>query len=282
LNINKTALVVAFFLSGVALADDVIIDVTHTFPVITEFEAPTNPSLEGSTEVHLQADSHITVLDHEPWLIVDSATEFHTVFTWNDTIGRPVSFLDSEGDTINLVLSPGPKMPLDLMRHGIPVIHLITEKAHLWDPETGIYVWGNHANFQQHGQQWERPATIQYFDEQGQLAFTEPIGLRINGESSRQYYQKGFRIYFDDYGPSDSIEYDFFGEGVDSFERLVLRSNRYPDFAISSAVNEPQHRQLGHPGSRHLSIAVYLNNEYWGLYSLRERFDSKYVETTRG
>ena len=275
------AIAFLFLFPSLVIARDVSISVTNTFPVITEFEAPTNPSLEGSTEVHLQADGAVTVISPEPWLIQDNATAFHTVFAWNDTIARPVSFLDSDGDTITLNLRPEPGMPLDLARHDIPVVYITTEKAHLWDPETGIYVWGNHVNFMQHGDQWERPATMKYYDAERQLAFSEPVGIRINGQSSREYYQKGLRIYFDDYGSSDTIEYDFFGEGSDAFERLILRSNRYPDFAISSAINEPQHRSMGHPGSRHLSIAVYLNNEYWGIYSLRERFDSKFVETTR-
>jgi len=178
------------------------------------------------------------------------------------------------------VLLPSSNLPLNLANHEGPVFHIQTDPQNLWDQETGIYVWGNHNNHRQSGELWERAAVVDYYDETGTLVFSEPIGLRINGQSSRNYNQKGLRLYFDDYGSSDTIDYDFFQGGPTSFERLVLRGNRYPDFAISSAINEPLHQDLGHKGSRHRYVSVYLNNELWGAYSLRERLDDEFVEDT--
>ncbi len=171
LSIVTLTLLITTFLSAFAEAEGVSITISHTFPVTTEREPPVDPALEGSKEVHLLADGWVRVVGEVPWLIPDSTTEYHTIFAWNDTIARPISFTDSDGDTIALVIAPQPGMPLDLTRHDLPVVHISTEKANLWDPETGIYVWGNHGNYLQHGDDWERPATINYYEADGQLAY---------------------------------------------------------------------------------------------------------------
>jgi len=256
------------------------ISVSYSFPMISEHSPPADRILEGSRTATISCDGIIRPLGNPPWLTRINDREYSALFLWDDTTVRLVRFLDSNNDTTDVLLLPETNMPVDLVSHEGPIFHIRTNAVNLWDQETGIYVWGHHDNFLQTGELWERPAVVDFYDEAGDLVFTEPIGLRINGRSSRSYHQKGLRLYFDDYGVSDTIEYDFFQGGPTSFERLVLRGNRYPDFAISSAANEPLHQDLGHKGSRHRSVAVYLNNEFWGAYSLRERLDDEFVEKT--
>ncbi len=256
------------------------VTVTYSFPMISEHEAPGDRTLEGSITVTMTSDAPIKAVGDPPWLTQISNQSFRALFLWNDTTPRPLQFTDASYDTTDVVLLPTTNYPLDLANHQGPVFHIQTDPQNLWDQDTGIYVWGNHNNHQQTGAIWERPATVDYYDETGALVFTEPIGLRINGQSSRNYHQKGLRLYFDDYGLYDTVNCDFFGDGPTIFERLILRGNRYPDFAISSALNEPLHQDLGHKGSRHRYVAVYLNNELWGAYSLRERLDDEFVEKT--
>lgn len=256
------------------------VTVTSSYPAVYEFTPPADRTLEGSRIVTATADGPLVPLETYSWLTSVNPQVWTTRFLWHETAPRVARFVDAAGDTLAVAFAPAVVTPLDLSRHHLPVIHIQTAPADLWDQETGLYVWGNHDNFLQRGDAWERPATIAYYDRDGSLAFSEPIGLRINGESSREYAQKGLRLYFDDYGDSDVIEHDFFGDGPVRCERLVLRGNRYPDFAISSGLMEPLHQELGHPGSRWAYVAVYLNDEYWGAYSLRERLDSKWVETT--
>jgi len=275
-----TFLVLLMILPMLPAAAFAEISVSYSFPMISPHEPPSDRTLEGSQSVAIVGDGPIRSVGDPDWLTRISSTEYSTVFLWNETAVRQVRFVDSAGDTTEIILQPRVLLPLNLENHQGPVVHIQTAPENLWDQETGIYVWGNHNNFRQTGEAWERPAIVQYYDENGVLVFSEQIGLRINGQSSRNYEMKGLRLYFDHAGSSDSIDYDFFGYGPTTFERLVLRGNKYPDFAISSAVNEPLHMDLGHNGSRHRSVEVYLNNEAWGAYSLRERLDDEFVEKT--
>ena len=254
--------------------------VTPSFPAVFTGGPPADPALEGSVTVTAESDTPLTPLITPPWLQQEDATTWFTVFLWDEDVPRVARFIDAARDTHEVVFAPEPRLPYDPAAHALAVLSIDTPAANLWDAEIGIYAWGNHHNFLQRGEAWERPATLTYRDASGAVVFSEPIGLRINGESSRAYAQKGLRLYFDDYGASDHVEHDFFGDGPVRCERLVLRGNAYADFALSSGLAEPLHHDLGHPGSRWAYVAVYLNGEYWGAYSLRERFDDRWVETT--
>jgi hypothetical protein len=278
LTIACASLLVLAGASSPTAATEVV--VRPSFPAVFTDGPPTDPSLEGSVTVTAEADAPITPVTTPPWLQQEGPTTWFTVFRWYENDPRIARFVDAASDTHEVIFAPTPRMPYDPAAHDLPVLSIETDAANLWDAEIGIYAWGNHQNFLQRGEEWERPATLSYRDANGSEVFSEPIGLRINGESSRSYAQKGLRMYFDDYGASDWVEHDFFGDGPVRCERLVLRNNAYADFAIGSGLAEPLHRELGNPGSRWAYTAVYLNGEYWGAYSLRERFDDKWVETT--
>lgn len=282
---RSPTMVLAVFVCLLILASgkthaDTPVSITYSFPMVFEHDPPSDRTLEGAISVSITSEGPIWPLENLPWLTRISDEQYTALFMWDDTTARFVQFTDSSNDTMDVVLLPTTNYPVDLSNHEGPVFHIQTDPQNLWDQETGIYVWGNHNNHRQTGELWERPATVDFYDENGALIFSEPIGLRINGQSSRNYHQKGLRFYFDDYGLYDTVNYDFFQGGPTLFERLVLRGNRYPDFAISSAINEPLHQDLGHKGSRHRNVAVYLNNELWGSYSLRERLDDEFVEIT--
>ncbi len=253
--------------------------VTSSFPRVFPSQ-PDDVTLEGSVTVTATADGPATPLEPYAWLEEAGPQSWSTVFRWYETGLRIARFVGADQDTVSVNFAPAPAMPLDFARHDLPVLRITTDPASLWDPETGIYAWGNYQNFTRRGDLWERAATLEYFEADGTPVFDEAVGLRINGQSSRAYRQKGLRIYFDDYGFTDDVVHDFFGDGPVRCERLVLRAAIYSQFAIGSGMVEPLHRDLGNPGSRWSYVAVYVNDEYWGAYALRERFDSKWVETT--
>ncbi|MGB1032631.1 MAG: hypothetical protein ACPGWM_08450, partial [Flavobacteriales bacterium] len=70
----------------------------------------------------------------------------------------------------------------DSDKYKLPVVSITCEDASLFSG-TGIYGYGDSGiNFDLRGSNWERPATIEYFED-GQLMLEQNIGLRIRGKS---------------------------------------------------------------------------------------------------
>ena len=257
------------------------IEVSLSHRLIAAGSAPDEGFAEGGFEATFTGEAPINPVNSAPPLVqVDDRTWVYT-FLWNEIEPVTIAFMDLVGDTTTVEAIPASPMPLDITEHVIPLIHIETDLENLWDPDTGIFVWGEHDNCLQSGELWERPATFTYFHD-GMVEIEEPIGLRLNGHSSRAGEQKSWRVYFDDFGTQDFIDHDLFGSDPTIFQRLILRTGRWPSNIIYSNFGETLYRDLGHMASRYAPIAVYLNNECWGIYSLRERFDDEFIEETYG
>jgi hypothetical protein len=274
---------IAFFVlltAAVARADPTVIDITYSHRQIPTGSIPDTTIVEASIIARFSATNPIEPAVPDPTMIrVDSST-FQYIFEWNWNGPKAVDFVDDQGETISVVAWPQPVYQFDPALHVMPVMHIHTDSTSLWDPEIGIYVWGNYNNFLQSGEEWERAGTLEYYDVQNNHIFTEEIGIRINGNWSRRNNQKSLRLYFDDYGSSNEVDYDFFGEGPTCFRRLILRTCAYPVYCLNSNILESAFMDLGHLGSRMKPTVLFLNDEYWGFYTLRERWDSKFIEDT--
>ncbi len=261
-------------LMGSTLSNAAEYTVTSDWRMIEDYFLPLPPgAVEGSVRVKVTADRPIDLVGSDPAFEREDAFTFTTVFPWNWTEPRTPGFYDDLGDTTYILVAPQTPRPYTPEAHDIPVVSITTERAGLWDPQTGIYI-----NFDQRGSTWEREATFQYFEPGQGLVVEEPVGLRIHGGFSRFYHQKGLRIYFDDYGATDQIEHKIFPTGPATFRRLICRANRFDSVAINTNIAEGMMGDLGHAYSRHRFIAVYLNEEYWGAYNLRERLDDEFFE----
>ncbi len=259
------------------------VTVSYAYPLIYEWTPPADTALEGAIGTTFAGDTTLSLLEPDSSLFRLNTTTWRYYFRWNATEPKIVAFLGGDGDTVTVTAWPEPVTPYAPGRHDVPTFHLQTAPANLWDPATGIYCWGDSTNFEQRGEEWERPATLTIRDADGGVILAgEPVGLRIHGETSRQFAQKGLRIYFDDYGSSDDVLLDLFGGSREPFSRLVLRTARYPEFCLRDNLANTAFLDLGHLGSRYRFVALYLNDEYWGGYNLRERLDSRWAETTLG
>src|SRR5690606_38148119 len=158
--------------------------------------------------------------------------------------GVSVRLRSSNGIECTFVYFVGPDL-----RRNLPVLHLTLNPDFLFDHDSGIYVLGAHfqewrdefdpsqpwntvGNFSQRGREWERPfvhalsdaVVMHYFSNDGQLAYSTPLGLRIHGATSRTFPMKALRLYArNEYG-NRTFDYPFFGDdGPATHRRLLLR-----------------------------------------------------------
>ena len=172
----------------------------------------------------------------------------------------------------------------------LPSVSIVTEMANLFDPATGIY-----ANASGHGEEWERPASIEFLDATNAVPgrFHERCGLRIRGGYSRnpQFIKHSFRVFFrSEYG-SGKLSYPIFGDaGAKEFDTFDLRtSQNYSwsggdshDTLVREEFCEETLGALGQPYRRNRYTHVYLNGQYWGIYEFDERPEASYGTTYFG
>ena len=176
-------------------------------------------------------------------------------------------------------------------KYSVPVISISTDNEHLFSEETGILVpgikfnngsqWGHQANYTQTGVDWERPATMEFFEKDGTLAFSSGIGLRIHGGSTRRMDQKSIRVYFRNSYGMDTLEYRLFPDKpITSYRRFILRSLRVyspnDEFYQSLAEGLDIDYQYARPA------VVFINGEYWGLHVIRDRIDEHHLALHHG
>jgi hypothetical protein len=108
---------------------------------------------------------------------------------------------------------------------GQPVLSVYTHRDHLWEPERGLLT-----NPSQTGREWERPATVSYF-ERGELLFATGVGLRLHGGDSRFGSPvQSVRLHFRrDYGSDQFRPGVLFGGRGDPLTRLVVHNDLRQD-----------------------------------------------------
>ncbi len=195
-------------------------------------------------------------------------------------------------------------------KYTLPVISLVSEAKNLFDSDSGIYVLGRsyyehiddditedqrqvYTNYNQHGREWERPISIEIFETKGTQSFFQNGGVRIHGGGSRRYPQKTLRIYAgNEYAFQDIFDYALFGTGSLSedqqpsqgYKTFLLRNagqdwlrSNFRDAFVQRVAGE---MQLDTQSSR--PVVVFLNGEYWGIYTLQERYDEYYLKNHYG
>ena len=167
----------------------------------------------------------------------------------------------------------------------LPVVSLITDPDNLWDEDTGIYVEGpdpDDPNYEQRGMAWERPVTMEFFEEDGTHEFVVSAGMRILGNTSREFPKKNFVLYFRSQYGDDALRYPlFFTTDRQRFSSIVLRMGGDDGDEDAPRMRDPlMHTLWGEVGglvSATRPMFLYLNGRPWGIYNLRERIDVDYL-----
>ncbi|MDA3892058.1 MAG: CotH kinase family protein [Salinivirgaceae bacterium] len=212
---------------------------------------------------------------------VKKATVLRCALFMNDSIVSPVYshtyFVDS---TYN---------------YNLPVISIITEGENFFDDTIGIYVPGIHynpnnpywtGNFFKRGDNWERPIHIEYFDSNGKSGFAQNAGARIFGGFTRYGAQKSLRIHARNNYGDKYFNYKLFpNRDLDKTNCFILRttmgaSKAQTIFGDALAHNIVSNLNIDYQDFR--PSIVFINGEYWGIHTIRERIDEKYIEAHYG
>ena len=173
--------------------------------------------------------------------------------------------------------------------HTLSVLALITDPQNLFDLNTGIYV------NDKDGRAWERFAELEYFRDQ-KLGFHIPAGIRIQGNSGPgEYDKKSFRAYFRPGYGKENLNYSLYSKNpVTTFERLVFRSG-YDDSMEpttsgkndrATLIRDPLvtelWRQTGGLVPQSSFAVLYLNNDFHGIYDIKESIDEHFIRDHLG
>ena len=177
--------------------------------------------------------------------------------------------------------------------YSLPVVSIVTDSLNLFGEEHGLYVPGVSyiqgadatGNYVQRGEEWERPASFEFFETDGTPVLNHDIGIRIHGGFTRRFPMKSLRLYSrSDYGQSRFL-YPFFHDLEDeNFNRLILRQsgNDFGHTMFMDAAAQSLVRHFNMDTQAYRPVIVFLNGEYWGIHNIRERYDKHYLERVYG
>jgi hypothetical protein len=181
----------------------------------------------------------------------------------------------------------------------VPTLSVVTDRANLFDPSTGIYANPLSEATSANPLQWERPISMELFQSDGLKDLQIDAGLRVQGGHSRHLEKSpkhSFGLRFRGGYGQTSLDLDLFeGSPVHSFDALQLRAgfnNAWSHWDSSQRSRAQYARdhwardsliEMGNPDALHgFSVHLYLNGLYWGLYMLHERPSASHYAAYNG
>ena len=171
----------------------------------------------------------------------------------------------------------------------IPIISVAVNPEYLFNEDYGIYAIGTghtlddgHENFRQ---DWERSASVEYFDENKVSQFARNVGLSIFGSYTRRYAKKSFAVKMKDKYGKKSLKYKLFPQkDIDKFTSFGIRSggNGWHTTIFKDAMLQDLiHDNMDVDYQANQPVVLFVNGEYWGVSYLRERFNKEYFKQNR-
>lgn len=178
----------------------------------------------------------------------------------------------------------------------LAVLSIVTDPEGLFSDETGIMVNGakykqklkagkyrkyaslievrkDTNTFSGEGRAWEREAHIDYFDIGGKAhLLSQNVGIRLHGNQTRVNTNfKSFNLYArEEYDGNDKILYPFFDNGVLYDSVTLMRGASIRNYFLAGQMSN---RTMA--AQSYQLVQVFLDGEYWGMYAIQERVNSK-------
>ncbi|MFC2080744.1 CotH kinase family protein [Bacteroidota bacterium] len=174
-------------------------------------------------------------------------------------------------------------------RYPSPIISITTDPDNFFGKKKGIYVPGelekfegdkNSGNYFESGSEWERTIHLEFFNSDGTLGFEQDAGVRVHGRGSRKASQKTLKLYAREKYGIDVVDYQLFPQkNIDTFKTFLIRTTLgdvsgtyFKDAFCHDLVSE-----LNMDIQSYRPSIVFINGEYWGIHTLRERQDKYYL-----
>ncbi|MBU0472967.1 MAG: CotH kinase family protein [Bacteroidetes bacterium] len=159
----------------------------------------------------------------------------------------------------------------------LPVISLFIDPDNFFSADSGIYV-----NYEE---DWEKPAHIDFFDDDKNLGFSENVAINIYGGYTRRFVQKSLAVKFKSEYGNNKLEYELFpGFDVTTFKSFILRNsgNDFDQTHIRDAFMQTLVKDLDIDYLEYRPAVTFINGEYWGIYNIREKISEHYVANRYG
>ena len=122
----------------------------------------------------------------------------------------------------------------------------------------------------------ERACNVEYYENDGTLGTSFPAGIRISGNSTRNYPQKSFSLYLrSGYGKS-SVVYPFFENyELTQYNTLLLRNaGQNISYArMMDAYASALFSDMRMDSAKSKFVVVYVNGRYYGILDLKENLN---------
>ncbi len=303
---------VYFSVESGAYPGDVVLELSapegYTIRYTTDCTVPSRHSQRYSKEIILSGSG-------EGWLDAESIDLIHPkgVFELHESpelmdawIIRAIAFAPDGTPGPIETRTYFPNRSIESEHDSVVVLSIVTEPDNLFNYEYGILALGRcydqwrkeepeaqkilsnsnewykiAANYTQKGKEWERQAVVEVFDGTDRLSVRQECGLRVHGSASRVYTHKSFRLYFREKYGKETIDYNMFPEdGVERYKSIVLRNGGNLETSLVFKDGWQQHLLSGRNflTQQTRPAVVYLNGEYWGVYSLNDRYNAQYLD----
>lgn len=231
------------------------------------------------------AEVHFTLDGSEPTIL--SPLYQHSISINKSTVVRAKTFSSAAAPSVTSSQSyifPNHTTTL-------PIVCLSVDPLYLNNNTIGILVDGTNGaqgnctdKYVNWNQKWERASHLEFYEKDGRKLIDQYIGIQVAGACSRNNPQKSLtlkarpRYGNDKFDCPDIYPY----KKVKSFSQFMLR-NSGNDFDQTSFRDDMiqnlcrNYTQLDYQASR--SVAVYINAEYWGVMSLREKSDENLISS---
>ena len=170
------------------------------------------------------------------------------------------------------------------------VVSLTTDQANLYDEKTGIFTNWDQVN-DENGS-WERPAYIEFYEQDGTPMIAQGTGIAVSGHGSRKFDQKSIKLIASKKYDMDHPEfnYDFFETDMagnttgQSYNRLVLRNggSDHEGTMIKWNVVSRLGKEAGIICAGARPGVLFVNGEYYGIIQLQEKYTRYNVSAAIG